>query len=104
MEDKNDIFIKHNEKTVSSLSKKEILDSIPKDSLKTPNEFLGKIKTEWRWRIFKIPGKDNEIIEISYKKKDQSRMFINNSGEWVSTNVDQSFDKFVINQFYSYSD
>jgi hypothetical protein len=34
---------------------------------KQKNLDLSKTKIEWRWRIFKIPGYENEIIEMTQK-------------------------------------
>lgn len=105
-----DIFVKRNEieekshsDSNSGLSKKTVLESIPKDAFKNKNNELAENNTEWRWRIFKFPNKNNEVVEISFKKPNENRIYINNNGEWVSDNVDSIFDKFVIDEYYSYS-
>jgi len=98
-----DIFMKQEIKQ-NPLSKKDIMDSIPKDALTECNLKLALCKTEWRWRIFKFPDKKNEIVEISYKKPNEDRLYINKTGDWTKATVDEFYDKFVTKQFYSYSD
>ena len=102
----NDIFVRQDEipQNNGKLSKKDIMSSIPKDSVTKCDLELSKSQTEWRWRIFKFPNKKNEVIEISYKKPNEDRMYINKSGEWVPANVDDFFYKFMIKEYYSYSD
>ena len=99
-EDSDDIKITEN----NGISKKNILGSIPKNALLKPNNDLQLTHTEWRWRIFEIPTKKNQLIEISYKKPTENRMYTNKSGDWVESTVDEKFDEFVIMEFYAYSD
>jgi hypothetical protein len=104
---KDDIFIKHDgnsHQKQNPLSKKDIMDSIPPNALSKCDLKLAESKTEWRWRIFKFPNKKNEIVEISYKKPFEDRMYINKSGDWITSQVDDFYDKFVTNEFYSYSE
>lgn len=107
---KDDIFIKYenieqndqgNENT--SLSKEEILKSIPENALKVANNELTKTHIEWRWRIFEIPNRANKLIEMSFKKPNDQRMYINKSGSWVNSEVGKEYDKFVVDEYYSYS-
>lgn len=99
----NVFAIKENTSTeYISWSKTEILNSIPKDATNEPDSTKGKTMIEWRWRIFKIPNKANETIEISKKHPDQQREYINKFGDWVKTDVDAFFDKFVTKQYYAY--
>ncbi len=110
---KNDsIFIKqseiktnstHNELLDSSLSKKEIIESIPVNYLKNQNEDLAKINAEWRWRFFKFPNKNNEVVEISFKPPNENRKYINKNGEWVERDISKDFDKFMISEYYHYT-
>ena len=86
------------------VSKVEILKSIPTGAIKTEQKELKETHTEWRWRIFKFPNKKNEVVEISFKKPDEKRMYINRTGEWVHREINQEFDKFVIDEYYVYSD
>jgi hypothetical protein len=103
--DNTNIFIKktelNNDKETIKYSKSEIMKSIPDNSLKNTNEELSKTKIEWRWRFFKIPNK-NDIIEISFKKPNENRKFINKNGDWIDFNIDDIFDQFVIDSFYHY--
>lgn len=86
-----------------SVSKKDILMNIPHDAVTIPNQNL-KDKIEWRWRIFKFPHKNNEVIEISFKKASENRLYINKFGDWVESNVDPIYDNFVVRCFYHYTD
>ncbi len=110
-----DIFIKQSEIKKSephqnyenqhiNLSKKEILNSIPSNHLKGPDDVLAKNMIEWRWRFFKFPDKNNEVVEISYKFPDESRKFINNKGEWVEREISKDFDIFMVSEYYSYTE
>jgi len=104
---KDDIFVKYenveqyNENT--SLSKEEILGSIPENALKTTDSELSKTHIEWRWRIFEIPNRPNKLIEISFKKPNNERMYINKSGSWTNSEVGNEYDKFVVDEYYTYS-
>lgn len=119
--DTDSIFIKHTEQTNSNggahanaqtiqytpsgtLSKKDIISSIPSDCLKSRDIDLLKTKTEWRWRIFKFPNKENDVIEISYKSPHEKRKYINKTGDWVERNIGEEFDIYVIDEFYHYTD
>ena len=50
------------------LSKFEVMQTIPDNALHYPDIEKSKTNAEMRWRIFKLPNKDNEIIEISRTK------------------------------------
>lgn len=106
----NDIFIEQDIKQnkLYKLYKKNIIKSIPNDALKEPDNILAKNKTEWRWRIFKFPHKNNETIEISYKnykENDKYRFFVDKNGDWVKQeDLDKNFDQFLIDQYYIYAE
>ena len=106
------IFIKQSEiktkdknmnNTYSSLSKKEIIGSIPTDYLKKQYTNLSKTHAEWRWRFFKFPNKSNEVVEISYKPPNEKRKYISKDGEWVERDIGNEFDTFVISEYYHYT-
>lgn len=108
----NNIFIKQSELTEKengehnksfALSRTDVASMIPKNCLKQKDIELSKTKTEWRWRIFKLPNKNNETVEISQKQFEQKRLYINNLGNWVECDVDESFDSYVTNEYYYYS-
>lgn len=106
------IFIKQNEINpeeknkekceATMLCRKEVANMIPKDCLKQRNIELMKTKTEWRWRIFKMPGYENEIVEITQKKPGQKRLYINKNGEWVNYDLSEDYDIYVIHEYYHY--
>ena len=109
----NNIFIKQSElcekdkkNSVSesfALSRKDVANMIPKNCEKQKNTELLKTKTEWRWRIFKLPGKENETVEISQKQPGKARLYINKSGEWINCNVSEEFDVYVTHEYYHYA-
>ena len=104
----DNIFVKHTEEmsndSIYSLTKDEVIKSIPKGALKKKDNNLSTLNTEWRWRIFKIPNKENDLIEISFKKPNDKRMYIDKEGKWINSEVGKEFDNFVIDEYYVYSD
>jgi hypothetical protein len=89
------------------VSKVEILKSIPVGATKTEQKEKKDTHTEWRWRIFKFPngndGQTKESIEISYVKPNEKRLYVNKNAEWVNREIGPEFDKFVVEQFYHYT-
>lgn len=106
----SDVFIKRSELSSDELknnknimiSRKEVIKTIPCDCLKCPNLEFAKTKTEWRWRIFKLPNKNNETIEISMKRPNEERKYINKLGEWIQCEVSEEFDVYVTSSYYNY--
>lgn len=85
------------------LSKKEIIDSLPKNCTREQNPEIAKTHIEWKWRFFKFPNKNNEVIEISYKFPNENRKYINKMGKWVDCDIGNEFDEFVISEYYHYT-
>ena len=85
------------------LTKSDVIESIPKNFVKYVDPVLANVNTEWRWRIFKFPNKKNEVVEISFKKPRDKRMYINKTGEWVYRELDKILDNFVVDEYYVYS-
>lgn len=100
-----DIFIKRSEIEPQNLiiNKKDILKTIPSTAVRKKNNKLGETNSEWRWRIFKFPHKENEVIEISFKRPGDKRHYINKMGEWVTKEIGSEFDQFVIEEYYDYN-
>lgn len=90
------------DKSECSISKKDILNTIPKNALDKCNGQLANIMTEWRWRIFQFEKDKETFIEMSFKKPTESRKYINTVGKWVERNVGKEFDSFVIVEKYAY--
>ena len=102
--DMGKIFEKYTEETNRfALSREEVAKSIPRDATKQPNKELSLTKTEWRWRIFKIPNIKNEFVEISKKIPNEDRLYLNKSEEWTTCIVDKAFDNFVAHSYYYYT-
>jgi hypothetical protein len=84
------------------LPKNEILSSIPKDATNQEDKNLALSKVELRWRIFKIPNIENEIVEISQKPPNSERLYMSQKSKWRKYNDDGKYDKYIIKQYYYY--
>lgn len=84
------------------LPKNEILSSIPKDAKDQEDKNLAMTKIELRWRIFKIPNIENEIIEISQKPPNEERLYMSQKSKWRKYNDNGKYDKYIIKQYYHY--
>jgi hypothetical protein len=84
------------------LPKNKILESIPKDAKDKEDKNLALSKVELRWRIFKLPHIENEIIEISQKPPGSERLYMGQKSKWKKHNDDGKYDKYIIKQFYFY--
>lgn len=100
----SNIFIKLSDmpKQKFKFDKENLKNSIPINALDKPNNDMNKTYIEWRWRIFDINGK--EYVEISYKKPNDKRMFINKYSEWTDKTPDEDFDCYITKQYYSYTE
>lgn len=88
------------------LSKDDIINSIPKNYLNTQsNDENIKYKTEFRWRIFKLPNIHNELIEISLKKYNENRLFMHKDGNWKEYNdCMDNYMQYLIKEYYYYAE
>lgn len=86
------------------LSKFEVMKTIPTVALQKQNTDSANTCKELRWRVFKLPNKENEIIEISYKLPNEPRMYMNKSGKWVSREIGNEYDQFLIKEYYIYEE
>lgn len=93
--------VENNDKKII-LQKNEILSSIPKDAKEQEDKNLALTKIELRWRIFKLPNMQNEIIEISQKSPNDERLYINHKNTWEKYHDDGIYDKYLIKQYYYY--
>lgn len=93
------------------LDYKSIISTIPVNSYSEPQ--LDKSdKIEIRWRFLNIPLNSNNgqnirfknVVEISRKKPNGNREYINKNMKWIETTVDSSYDEFVSKQYYYYTD
>lgn len=92
---------KNNEDNKVVLSKKDILQSIPEGYVKSENKIKQKNHTEWRWRIYNI---DNNIYtEISKLEPNCKRQFFDNTGNMIDYDLDNSFDKYITEQYFYYA-
>jgi len=99
MDTRKNIFIK-SQKQSKFLC--DLEQNIPSVNFNEPQENLAKVKTEWRWRYITIDN--NTYIEISKKKYEKNRLYINNESEWVQRNIPQEYDKYVTKITYAYLD
>lgn len=110
MENNISVFSKKNKNNAieekKMLNREEIINSIPKECLNKKNEELAKTKNELRWRIFKIPESENEIIEMSSKNMNQTRLFMFPNGKWNEykneKEYDEKYSQFIIKEYYYY--
>lgn len=86
------------------LSKFEVMQTIPTVALSKQDVNALSTCKELRWRVFKLPNKENENIEISYKLPNESRMFMNKSGKWVNREIGDEYNQFLIKEYYVYED
>jgi hypothetical protein len=115
----NTIFIKKTEKkniisnenstseSEIKLLKSNIFKSIPKNSFKVQqkNEKFKKMR-EYRWRFFRIYNSKTDFkdfVEISYLDPNNKRKCINNNHDWIDKEIDQLYEKFIVDEFYFYS-
>jgi hypothetical protein len=105
----NDVAINKTNYERKILSKNEILSSIPQNALEQEDINLSLSKIELRWRIFKIPNIENEIIEISQKEPNKNRLYMNQNGNWVEYNDNDKnkdkydkYEQYIVKKFYYY--
>src|SRR5438128_49356 len=85
------------------LSYEDILKAIPKNAKKEVDLELQKSHIEWRWRFFNINNR--KVVEISKKLPNQSRIYIDNNGNWLNDfeyDPDANLDKYLTDQVYAY--
>jgi hypothetical protein len=102
------IFVKKEKKNNNSIKKtflkEEIMSSIPENAKNEPEQELEKTHIEIRWRIFKFPNMENEIIEMSQKVPDKERLYMNKNGKWVIFNDEGKYDQYIIEKYYHYQE
>ena len=76
------------------------MEFILKKCEKKPNIELQYKTTEWRWLVYEINKK--KYIEISMKKPNEERLYVTKDNNFVKRTIDDSFDKYIIDQFYYY--
>jgi hypothetical protein len=78
----------------------DIKNSIPPDAVDTPNAKLQKTHTEIRWRFFNLKGR--KLIEISKKKHNGERIYVDNTGKWINYELKGNWNQFLIGSKYYY--
>lgn len=84
------------------LSKYEVMQTIPSIAVFKKDEHASELCKELRWRIFKFPERENEIVEISYKLPNEPRMFMNKYGKWVNRDIGDEYNQFLVKEYYVY--
>ena len=104
--DTNSIFISHSEGSQDISGKvtmTNIFNLIPENSIKTPiSDWKKKYQNEWLWRFLEL-NPNRKVVEISFMNKDSKRMYFNRYGIWVEREIDPLYDKYVIDQYYYYT-
>lgn len=90
------------------ICKNDIMETIPEHSFDEHKPELAKYMTETRWRFLKIPygtRESKQIVEISRKKPNKPREYMNKQMQWTvkDVDIDGSFDKYVEEKYYYYS-
>jgi hypothetical protein len=106
----NNIFKKINPNDTTSsdlnvtntISKIDIMNSIPDNATHYENNVLNKIKKEWRWIIYKFPNNKNQLIEISQKEPNCKRLCINKNSEWVEEDNESKYKQYEVERYYVY--
>lgn len=96
-----DIFVKKTP-DIYQLAMSNIKDMIPENHFNKPQKNCEHM-VESRWRIIDIP-KHGKLIEISQKKPNEPRKYLNNKLTWVVDNVDPIFDNYVVQEYYVYTE
>ncbi len=107
MEKHKNIFVQKQASETSEsqqMSADKIKELIPPNCLPKPDLQLQQIKTEWRWRFYKIDSKI--IVEMSYKEINSDRLYLNKNGEWITGDINtiNSYAKYIVKELYYYSD
>jgi hypothetical protein len=100
--DNDSYYENKNDQNNKVLNLADILNVIPADHSKEPNNELQKTHIEHRWRFFNINGR--KIIEISKKKPNEQRLYVDNTnGEWITHNeLDIEWNNFLVDVKYCY--
>lgn len=106
MNNHNNIFLtysssdKPNKVTYTSL-----IQSIPNSKMEKPMKNWKDIYTiEFRWRFMK--DSERHIVEISKLNKnnqEKDRLYYNKFGEWVKRDIPEDINKFVVKEYYVYT-
>lgn len=113
----NSVFMKKEPKDFK-IDYYSIIQTIPENSYTEPQlDKYDKIETRWRFLIIpshilskNLPNKnkqkieDKKLVEISRKKPNLNREYLNKNMKWVESTIDPIFDQFVIKEYYYYSD
>ena len=107
----NSIFITQEEARgghdiTRKLTYTDIYSTIPDTNIITPADadvWKKNKLVEWRWRFININSK--RLAEISYLRYDiDKRMYQSKSGQWVHRIVPDEINKYVVEQYYFYTD
>jgi hypothetical protein len=82
------------------LALNDILATIPGEAESHPDPKLQKTHTEWRWRFFDLKGR--KLIEISQKKPNSNRLYVDNTGKWINFELRGNWDQFLVDTKYCY--
>uniref|UniRef100_A0A6C0EET1 Uncharacterized protein n=1 Tax=viral metagenome TaxID=1070528 RepID=A0A6C0EET1_9ZZZZ len=97
------IFVKLSElpKEEFRLTKEYLEGTIPDNCVNEEDKNLASIATEWRWRFFKIGEKS--VVEISKKKCNEEREYLNKYGQWVKSDIGNKYDNYITKVLYNYT-
>jgi hypothetical protein len=88
--------------TYTILNSNDLMRSIPQTATtkkKNMNQCTDN-SIEWRWRFFNINGRD--MIELSYATLSSKRIYTDYMGNKIEYELDDSWDKYVVQTLYDY--
>lgn len=83
------------------LSYGDIIKTIPSTATKQPNPDLQKTHTEWRWRFFNLKGR--KLVEITKKSPSSDRIYMDDTGRWVTFDLKGNWEQFLVDSRYYYA-
>lgn len=97
----NSVFMKKEQNY--KIEYKSIKKTIPENSYTEPQKDKDDM-IETRWRVLYIPLPNaKKMVEISRKRPNSEREYLNKNMKWIITNIDKFFDNFVVKEYYYYS-
>lgn len=100
------VFVTHSDEDndiVDSVTFTNVLDTLPKNCLSHPvKDWRKNSNTEWRWRFLKFTD-NRSVVEISYVKNGEKRMYYSKNKEWVHRDIPDFYNEYVHKELYYYT-
>lgn len=99
MEKQKSIFKKSSESTINI---GDLMKTIPPNTMPHEDPELMKTMIEWRWRFFNING--HHFVEISKKKPEDKRLYVNSNGDMIEKEIDDIWNQYIEKEKYYYTE